>query len=239
MQRGLNHSRTISAQLNNKQYFDHPGFNLIGISASASYAYKFGLGAYAPRITASFALGKEELDGDARDRRLLTSTIAFEKRLSPYWFLTAGIDHEVSRGSSLPYDATLASFGYDPDNRLPYTLFDDDSSSVFASLSYDLPNGMLVNGGYSYTDGFAVASVDVPSLHVYKLSRAIYTDPGWPDLWFAYRLPTTTDEWNLGLSIPVSQDSAIDLGASWLDIDGPDDLNYENRLFSIGFIHNF
>ena len=239
IQLGANHSVTLAADMSSTRYFSHPGFDRIGVSASAGYTYKMGFGAYAPRIGASFSLGKEEMDGLARDRRLVTSAAFFEKRLSSYLSFSAGLDYQVSRGDSLPDDWRLASFGYDPDNRLPATLFDDDSSSVFAELAYDLPNGMLVTGGYSRTDGFTVASTQTPNLHVYKLSRAIYTDPAWPDLWFGYRLPAIVDDWSLGLSIPVLRDSSIGIGGSWQDVDGPDDLYYDNRLVTISFIHNF
>lgn len=239
IQLGVNHSVVLAAQLRASRYFEHSGFDNIGASISASYAYKFGFGAYAPRLGASVALGTENIDGKARDRRFTTTEIIFDKRLSPAWLVAVGMDYHVSRGPSLPGDARLASFGYDPNNTLPHKLFDDDAVGVFASATYEFANGVSVTSGYNRTDGFTVSSSLLPTLKVYKEANAVYVDPSWPNLWFAYRLQTITDDWSVDLSIPVGQDSSLNLGASWQDIDGPAALDYKNNLLSVSFVHNF
>lgn len=236
---GLNHSVVLSAQLSANRYIEHGGFDTIGASVSASYTYKFGLGAYAPRLGAAVLLGTESIDGDARDRRFTSTEINFEKRLSQSWLVAAGIDYHVSRGKSLPGDERLLSFGYNPNDTLAYDLFDDDAVSLFADITYEFPNGTALTGGYARIDGFTISSTRMPTLKIYKKADAVYIDPSWPDLWFAYRLQTVTDDWSLGVSMPVGQDSSINLGASWQDIDGPADLDYKNRLLSISYVHNF
>jgi len=239
LQFGLNHSVVLSAQMNANRYLEHSGFDSIDVNATASYAYKFGLGAYAPRLGAAVALGTVSMDGKARDRHYTTTAITIEQRLSPSWLLSAGLDYHVSRGESLAGDDRLLSFGYDPNNTLSYGSFDDDAVSMFAEVAYDFPNGMMLTGGYNRSDGFTVSSTQKPSLKIYKISKAVYVDPAWPDLWFAYRIPSTTDDWSLGLSMPVSRDASVNLGASWQEIDGPTVFNYKNRLLSVSYVHNF
>lgn len=238
-QLGLNHSMVLAATMSARRYTEHSGFDTIGASLSASYTYKFGFGAYAPRLGAAVTLGTEQVDGEARDRRFTTTEISIEKRLTPAWLVSAGMDYHVSRSNSQPADARLLSFGHDPADKKPNDLFSDDATNLFASVSYEFANGITLTGGYNRSEGFTVSSTQMPALKIYKASDAVYVDPSWPDLWFAYRLQTTTDDWSLGLSVPMGPDSSINLGASWQDIDGPSDLDYRNRLLSISFVHDF
>lgn len=239
LQLGLNHSVVLAANMNARRYLEHSGFDTIGASLSASYTYKFGFGAYAPRLGAAVTLGTESVDGEARDRRFTSSVISIEKRLSPAWLVSAGIDYHVSRSKSQPGDDRLLSFGYDPADKKPNDLFSDDATSLFARASYEFANAVTLTAGYTRSDGFTVSSTEMPALKIYTASDAVYVDPSWPDLWFAYRLQTTTDDWSLELSVPVGLDSSINLGASRQVIDGPSDLDYRNRLLTVSFVHNF
>ena len=236
---GLNHSLTVAAQLEANRYFEHRGFDQRSASLSASYNYKYGFGAYAPRIGLSVTQGKVSLNGEARDRSFTTTEFSFEKRLSPSWVLSAGADYHVSRGESLSFDPLLLSFSYDLNNSLPYKLFNDDAVGLFAAATYEFANGIAITSDYTRTDGFTVSSTRVPSLKIYKNSKALYVDPAWPDLWFAYRLETVTDDWSLGISVPAGLDASINLEASWQGIDGPVSLDYRNRLLSISYVYNF
>lgn len=238
-QMGQNHSLVVAAQLEANRYFQHRGFDQLGASLSAAYNYKFGFGAYAPRLGLSIAHGKVGLNGEARDRRFTTTELSFEKRLSPAWVLSAGVDYHVSSGESLVFDPLLLSFSYDLNNSLPYTLFDDDAVGLFAAATYEFANGIAITSDYTRTDGFTVSSTQVPSLKIYKNSKALYVDPAWPDLWFAYRLESVTDDWSLGISLPAGLDASINLEASWQSIDGPVSLDYRNRLLSISYVYNF
>lgn len=238
-QLGLNQTLTLAAQLNVNRYFDLSGFDHFAAGLSAAYRYKFGLGAYAPQIGAVLSTATEQWDGEARDQRRVGLELNVEKRLTKTWFVIAGVEYQSSRGKSLDGDPRLAVAGYSPDSSLPHDLYDFDSYTVFAGLDYTLGNGWLLSGGYSWTDGYTVASSKSPDLHVYKAAEAVYIDPAWPDLWFAYRLQTRTDDWSLSLSVPVARDASLNLGASWQAIDGPGDRDYDNRAVSIGFIRGF
>lgn len=239
IQLSTNQTLTLAAQLSANHFVELHGFDYFDVGVTATYAYKFGLGGYAPRLGFVLSANSEQWDGEARDRRVVDAELFVEKRLSAAWFASAGLAYASGRGKSLDADPRLDAAGYSPMMSLPYDLADYDSTSAFAALDYEFQNGLLLSGAYSWIDGYTIATSRLPNPHVYKASKAVYIDPAWPDLWFAYRLKTKTDQWTLGVSLPVSRDASINLGAAWQDSDGPGDRDYDNRSLSIGFIQGF
>lgn len=238
-QLSTNQSITLAGQFTANHFIDLRGFDYFNVGLAATYNYKFGLGSYAPRVGLVLSADTEQWDGEARDRRTLGAGLYAEKRLTEAWIGSVGVDYRTGRGKSLDPDPRLAAAGYSPDARLPYDLSEYDSISLYGTLEYELRNGVLLSGAYSWIDGYTIASSRAPDLHVYKASKAVYIDPAWSDLWFAYRLKSTTDQWTVGVSVPVSRDASLNLGATWLDSDGPGDRDYDSRSFSIGFIQGF
>jgi hypothetical protein len=239
-QLGLNSTVTVGANLFSRRLTDLSGFHSQGIGLSANYSYKLGFGAYAGRLGALVSATREQFRGEARDSDLYTLELNYQKRLSPAWFVYAGWDYQESRADSLPQDAAVTAFGYDAVFRLPYELYDYNSSSVFVDLEYAFENGVLATGGYRRIEGAAVASTTQPSLHLYKVFDAFYSDPAFRNnSWFAYQLEAETNEWSLGLSFRVGIDSSIDFGNSWHDIQATDNRDYENAIVSITFTQGF
>ncbi|PCJ23188.1 MAG: hypothetical protein COA96_12490 [SAR86 cluster bacterium] len=236
---GLKNSITISGQLGFTKFNELSRFDRASYGASASYSYKLGLGAYAARLGTNLSISHDELTGEARDRDLVTLEFNYQKRLSPSWFVITGIDYQSSRSESLPDDATLSSFGYAPVDRLSYELFDYDSFSAFAELEYAFENGVLVSGGYRRINGHTVSSTTLPTHALYNISKAVYVDPAFRAGWLAYLLEANTNEWSVGASIPTGIDSSINIGYGFYDISGPSGRDYENRIVSISFVHNF
>lgn len=239
LQLGLDDTLTLGGSFNAARFTDFGGFDSLGYGVSADYGHKFGFGAYAPRLGAVLSFDHEELRGKARDNDLVTLELNFQKRLSPAWFFSAGIDYQSSRSDSLSMDPPLGEFAYDPDTRLPYELYDYDSASVFAELEYAFENGVLLTGGYRRIDGHTISSTLTPSLHLYKHAEAFYLDPAFDSPWYAYLLEANTDEWSVGVSLPVAIDSAIDVGYSWHDIQAGGGREYDNSLLTFTFVHGF
>ena len=236
---GTKNTFVLSGGLNASRFNELRGFDKLGISVAANYNYKWALGAYAPVLSLSTSYALEELEGRARDNELLTLDVSYLKRLSPAWFLTLGADYQQSNTDSLPPDPILDSLGYSPDRRLPFELYDYDSASLYADLEYSFENGMLVNAGFRRVNGFTVSSTTRPTLALYKVADALYSDPAFTQGWVAYLLEADTNEWSLGVSIPSGLDSSINLGYSFYDISAVSGNNYLNRIFSISYVHNF
>jgi hypothetical protein len=77
---------------------------------------------------------------------------------------------------------------------------------------------MLINAGLRCVNGFTVSSTTRPTLALYKVADALYSDPAFKEGWVAYLLEADTNEWSLGVSIPSGIDSSINFGYSFNDI---------------------
>lgn len=236
---GTKNTLVLSGGVNATRFNELRGFDKLGVTVAANYNYKWALGAYAPILSLSTSYALEEYDGKARDNELLTVDVSYLKRLSPAWFLTLGADFQQSSADTLPHDPIIELFAYDPDRNLPFELYDYDSTSVFADIEYGFENGMLLNAGYRRVDGFTVSSTTQPTLGLYKVADALYSDPAFKEGWIAYQLEAGTNEWTLGLSIPSGVDSSINFGYSFYDISAVSGNSYVNRIFSISYVHNF
>jgi len=236
---GTKNTLVLSGGINATRFNELRGFDKLGVSVAANYNYKWAFGAYAPVLSLSTSYGLEEYEGRARDNELLTLDVSFLKRLSPAWFLTLGADSQQSRADSLPHDPIIEQFGYDPDRSLPFELYDYDSTSVYGDIEYSFENGMLLNAGFRRVNGFTVSSTTRPTLALYKVADALYSDPAFKAGWVAYQLEADTNEWSLGLSIPSGLDSSINFGYSFYDISAVSGNSYVNRIFSVSYVHNF
>jgi hypothetical protein len=236
---GLKNTFVVSAAANASRFNELRGFDHVGFSVAANYNYKWAFGAYAPTLSLSTSYAIEEYDGKARDNGLLTLDVNYLKRLSPAWFLTLGADFQQSSSDNLPQDPIITSFGYAPDRQLPLELYDYDSTSVYADLEYAFENGMLLNAGFRRVNGFTVSSTTTPTLTLYWAAEALYSDPAFKKGWVAYQLEADTNEWTLGLSVPVGIDSSINFGYSFFDISAVSGNSYLNRMFSVSYMHNF
>lgn len=236
---GLKNTLVVSGSASATRFNELRGFDRLGFSVAANYNYKWALGAYAPVLSFSTSYGLEEYEGRARDNELLTVDVSYLKRLSPAWFLTLGADYQESSADSLPYDPIIERFGYDAVRSLPFELYDYESNSVYADIEYTFENGLLLNAGFRRVDGFTVSSTTRPTLKLYKVADAVYSDPAFRKDWVAYQLEADTNEWSLGLSIPSGIDSSINIGYSFYDIEAVSGNSYVNRIFSISYVHNF
>jgi len=236
---GLKNTLVFSGGVNATRFNELRGFDRLGISVAANYNYKWALGAYAPVMSFSTSYALEEYEGKARDNGLLTVDVSYLKRLSPAWFLTLGADYQKSSSDSLPHDPIIEMFNYDPERNLPFEIYDYDSTSVYADIEYAFENGMLLNAGYRRVNGFTISSTTQPTLDLYKVADAIYSDPAFKGNWVAYRLEADTNEWSLGLSIPSGLDSSINFGYSLYDSSAVSGNAYVNRILSVSYVHNF
>ena len=236
---GSKNTLVLSASANASRFHDLRGFDRTGLGVAANYNYKWSLGAYAPVLSLSASYGIEEYEGDARDNDLLTLDIAYLKRLSPAWFITVGADYQASGGDSLPHIQFNDSFSYDAAFGLPFEVYDYDSTSLYAELEYSFENGMLLSTGLRRVDGYTVSSTTQPTLALYKVADAVYTDPAFKGDWLAYQLEADTNEWSLGLSIPSGRDSSINFTYSFYDIAAVSGNSYLNRIASVSYVHNF
>ena len=89
---------------------------------------------------------------------------------------------------------------------------------MYADLEYAFENGMLLNAGFRRVNGFTVSSTTSPALALYKVAESLYSGPAFKEGWVAYQLEADTNEWTLGLSVPIGIDSSVNFGYSFFDI---------------------
>ncbi|MFT4888513.1 MAG: hypothetical protein ACI8V0_002748 [Pseudohongiellaceae bacterium] len=243
IQLGINDSLTFTGNLNYRRFDELRGFDRIELGAGASYRYKFGFGPFAPAANASVNFNVENGAGQARDTEVAQIEFSVGKRFQSGFTLGVGIDYQRNTTNYLEDDPAVEAFDYDPLNSLSNELFDFESISAFFAVDYEFSSGWRASLNYRRINGFTVASTTKPSLKIYKISDAFYSDPafstsGSETSWFGYLLETNSDQWEGALSIPLSMDTSIDFSVNWTDISAPESGNYQNTIFAITFIHS-
>lgn len=240
-QLGLNDSVTLTGNLGFDRFDDLRGFDRVELGVAANYRYRFGFGPYAAALNGVVSYQLENSSGQARDTEAAKLEVSADKRFRSGLTLSAGIDYQRNFTNDLEPDPAVLAFGYDPSIRLPFELMEFESASVFVGADYEFSNFWMASFGYRRLNGFTVASTTEPNLDIYKVSDAFYSDPGFAQEnglpWFGYLLETNSDQWDGGLSVPISQDSSIDFTVSWTDIKAPDSRDYDNTIYAITFIH--
>lgn len=238
-QLGLYDSVTLSSSINLNRYNNTSGFDSYSLGVQSVYAHKFGFGAYAPRL--EFSLGAQQVfaEGRARDVRSSSAQLSLSKRFTPAFSMSVGVDYGDNDSPDLADDAATLSFGYDPNLRLSFELFSYHSKAAFIQGEYAFANGWLLEGRARRIDGGTVSSTTTPSLDLYKVARAFHSDPGFDSGWFAYLLDADTNEWSGGLSIPIDNDSSVNLRSTWHDSKSSLEGSYKNNIFSVGYVRNF
>ena len=235
-QLGLHNSLTVGVGL----YNDLSGFDNLAAGLSGALTHKFGLGAYAPTLQLNLDYGREYYRGMARDNERLSAELRYSQRLTPAWMLELGLASEQNDNlHSLPMDPAVSAFGYDPDIALPYELFDYSSWRIYTGAEYTFANLVSLSMRYQRGNGYTVASTTEPSLKVYKVSRAFYSDPAFASDWFAYSVESNSHAVSAVVSLPLATDTGLDFTADWIQISAPAGKDYRNELFSVALSWQF
>ncbi len=239
LQLGVSDSLQLGATLGTRRYGKTSGFDQLTASLSATLSHKFGFGAYAHQLDLSAEHQWLEARGAARDRETSTLSLAWSKRLTPAWAVFASVSAERNSSDDLPAQHRLGNLGYSPQVTLPFELVDYDGESVSAGADYTFANGLMFTGQYSRLNGYSISSTSHPSESIYKIASAFYIEPAFANDWYAYRLKSNTDVFSAAISLPLAQDMAVDLMASWFDIAAPAGKSYDNSEIAIGLTWGF
>ncbi len=236
----VDNSLTLSGLVGASKYDDFAGFDQLSWGGALSYMHKSGFGPYAAKLGFDLSFSRAELDGDARDSNSISASFSYQKRLTSAWLFNGGIEHQISQADSLRADPNTLTLIYDdPSQRQPEEIVDFNATALFTTLEYAFENGILLSGDYRYSDGVIISSTNEPTLHLYKISNAVYSDPAFSEGWYAYQIDAKTSAWSLGASFPTGTDSSINIGYSLFDIDGSHEHDYNNDTVTVSFVHNF
>jgi hypothetical protein len=244
IQLGFNDSLLLSASAGYSRFGELRGFDQAEVGVGLSYRHKFGFGPTAPSVNVASSYSLARSQGAARDTNIGVIEVSLSKQFESGFSLSGGLDYQRNTSKLLPEDPLVSAFGYDPVRRAAYELFDFESASAFINGDYTFYNGWLASAGFRKINGATVASTTTPSLAVYKISDAFYTDPAFNSEmaarpWFAYQLETNASQYSAALSIPILQDTSLDVTASWIEISAPSGRDYDNTVYAVSLIHNF
>ena len=233
----VNTSLIVSGSASYHSFPSLQGFNRLSVGTDVTLQQKFGLGPYSPRLSLTASAVRDALDGRERDRDLYLVQAAYSQRLSPAWSMSLSAGRETSRGrneqwldfSQLPYTS-----GTRPTDPMDYY------NNVFAgSLDYEFTNGWLLSGSHQYIDGYIVPTAIPPVFELYSKAKAVALDPAFNHHQLMYLLKSRSRIWGLNLSVPLSEDSALDFVYSGQDIEARHVGDYSNFHFSINLLHRF
>jgi 3',5'-cyclic AMP phosphodiesterase CpdA len=227
-------SVTLYGLVSASRFDDIDGLNSFGAGAGASYQHKFGLGAYAPSLSATVEALRHDSRGRTRDRDLVELALSYNKRLSPVWSVMAGIGHTHSEGR---HDGARYASIYSAKN----DILDFDEQSIFASIDYAFADQSLLTLGYTWVDGYTLSSALAPNPRLLAIARALTVDPaitappGRNQV--VYTLKSSAHLVSLDWSKPVGRDTSFSIGYSYQDIQARRGVDYQNTRISLRLMH--
>ncbi len=234
----VNTSVVVTASGSHNVYFNQHGFNYSNAGLGLSVQQKLGLGPYTPRINLSVQAGREDSRGAQRDRDLYSYEISLSRRLNAALNLSLGFNEVTSRGlNEAPLD--FDQLPYRPGVVRPTDPMDFRNRSLFAGLEYTLRNRWQFAAGYRFQDGFVVSSAVPPVLNLFIHTEAVALDPAYDHLRLMYLMESKADMWTTSLSIPLTRDTAIDIGYNWQDFEVEYVGGYSNSQLLFTLIHQF
>lgn len=222
-------------------YFQFPalhGFNRVTLGAAVSVEHKFGLGPYTPRISLGASADRDLLQGRERDRDLYSVQVGYAQRFASGWSFSLGAAQETSRGLN-ERGVDFTKLPYTPGITRPTDPMDYYNNAYRAGVDYEYSNGWLVSLSNEYIDGYIVPTATPPVVAFYSHAKAVAIDPAFDHLQLLYLLKSRSRNWGINLSVPVNQDSAVDLTYRYQDIDARHIGNYRNYQLSLSLVHRF
>jgi len=234
----VNTSFVVSGTAAWNSYFSQHGYDSGSLEAGLSLQQKLGMGPYKPRISFSVGARREDSRGVERDRDLYRFELGLSKRISAVMGFALGYSVEISRGLEEP-EVDFDALPYLPGITRPVDPMDYSNRTVFGGLDYMLDNGWLLSATYRYLDGHVVSSAVPPVVDLFRYTEAVAMDPAYNRLRLMYLMETTADMWSTGISIPLNDDTSVDVGYHWQDFAVEYVGGYDNAQFLFSLIHRF
>jgi hypothetical protein len=223
---GLTLRATIDAA--GEVYTRYAGLNNVALGGSLGLRQKFGLGAFAPWLSASVSGARLEYQNAERDGWRYQLGVAAGKRMTESWDVEASFRYEHRTA-----DQALAVVpGISGD------VFDLQSHQAGVKTEYALTEGLSLSAGFDYRRG-DVASTTLRNFTIFVNSDAIALDPVFGDDTVGYRIFAVTRAWLLGASYALGASNSINLVAQRWVSRARAGLDYYNTLVGISYVHAF
>ncbi|EIJ42898.1 hypothetical protein BegalDRAFT_2032 [Beggiatoa alba B18LD] len=197
---------------------------------TGQYNYKFGLGAFAPRLSAKLSADYADFRSDIRDSWIYHTEIQLNKRIDEQWVINGGIAYKIRHAQDEPV-STITT---------PTDVFDQERISFFIGNAYTLQNGTRLSLSYNYHDGDIDSTATAPNSRLLNASAARLRDPAFGNNKVVYKLENThTHDIRLEASWMLTDKSTVTIGYNFLNTTAHDDIEYRSNLLHIGIITAF
>ncbi|MCB1671670.1 MAG: hypothetical protein R3F41_14550 [Gammaproteobacteria bacterium] len=234
----VNTSVVLSAGGSHHLYFNQHGFDYSSLSLGVAIQHKLGMGAYTPRINLSLSAAREDSRGAQRDRDLYGIDLTLSRRLSAGLNFSVGLSSATSRGLDEPA-VDFDALPYRQGVTRPTDPMDYRNNSLFAGVDYTLNSGWQLSAGYRYQDGYVVSSAVPPVVDLFIYTEAVALDPAYDHQRLMYLMESRADLWTTAISIPLSRDTAVDIGYNWQNFAVEYVGGYDNSQFLVTLVHQF
>lgn len=181
------------------EWFDHlSGLRNASVDGVVAVKRKWGLGALAPWVRASFAVGRSEFDASYRDVTTYRTALAAGKRLDERWnlWLEYSFEHRAAADGETVEPGTSAN------------AFTQNGHRLAASLEYSLSAKIYLDLGIFARRGDVVSTVQSDGW-IYAGARAIEDDPALGDDAYAYRVLGNSYGIQPGVSYALTEHSLL------------------------------
>jgi hypothetical protein len=207
-------------------YTRYAGLNNLSFGGSLGLRRKFGLGAFAPWISAWGSAARLDYQNSIRDGWRYELGLAAGKRLTASWDL--GVDFRYSHRTADKNTSLVPG--------ISGAVFDLQSHQIGLKSEYALTERLSLAGGYDYRRG-DIASTTLRNFTIYTNSDAIALDPVFGDDTVGYRIFAVTRAWRFGLSYALGQSNSINLVAERWTSRARGGLDYYNTLVGASYVH--
>ncbi|MCB1954988.1 MAG: hypothetical protein KDG55_04895 [Rhodocyclaceae bacterium] len=219
----------LSVDLSATAYRRYVGLDMASLRLTASHRHKFGLGAYAPALSLSASVARQEFRDSARTGWHYELDAALSRRISPRLELQLGYGFQMRRADD--EDPRVVPF-------IAANVFDTSSRHLRIRANALITPRYLVSAGYAIHKG-DIISTTLRNLPIFLASDAIAADPTFGPERFAYTLTAMTHDVQLSISRLIDDTASMSLGYQFIDSRAEGGIRYRANLVRASYLRQF
>lgn len=232
---------SITADLGGANQIRFNGLNNISYGLSTSLRHKFGLGNYAPWISASGSAAYHDFENDPRDGWRYNLAIAIGKQLTERFTLQLKYRYEeqiADRIYNIP-GLTLQTFeASEPPIPIYGDAFNLSAHNVSLTGIFTVTDTLTAYLAYTRREGGITSTIGYEP-EILEYGDAVAVDRAFGNNRYAYKVEASTNLVSVGLSLAITGHASLNLGYDWMQTTGAYDLEYTNHIARFNLIYSF
>jgi hypothetical protein len=220
----------VGGGLKGQAHVDTRGLDHFEIGAQIALTQKFGLGAFAPRVSLEWGSRQLQFRDALRDSWLHRARLGIDRRTSTTWQLGGYLTQEWRSGDDGRAEVVNPAFGT--------AVFDQRNVELAAYAQYEFAGGALLRTSCRYRDGQTDSS-SRPGSVLRNVAQAVTRDSAIGQGCVVYRVAVRTVGCAVDLDRPITDDTSIKLGVERLESNASAGVRYERNLLRLQIAHRF